>query len=63
MATSTKGQQYWHAPVRHGRCNVRNMEGLAASVPLIAILLGVLLVVGASFIWAFEVNRDGVTAR
>jgi hypothetical protein len=46
MATSTKGQQYWHAPVRHGRCNVRNMEGLAASVLLIAILLGVLLVVG-----------------
>jgi hypothetical protein len=46
MATSTKGQQYWHAPVRHGRCNVRNMEGLAASVLLIAILLGVLLIIG-----------------
>ena len=46
MATSTRGQQYWHAPVRCGRCNVRDMEGLAASVVLIAILLGVLLVVG-----------------
>jgi hypothetical protein len=40
-----QGQQYWHAPVRCGRCNVRDMEGLAASVVLIAILLGVLLVV------------------
>jgi hypothetical protein len=39
-------QQYWHAPVRCVRCNVRDMEGLAASVLLIAILLGVLLVVG-----------------
>ena len=29
-----------------GRCNVQDMEGLAASVLLIAILLGVLLVVG-----------------
>lgn len=38
--------QYWHAPVRCVRCNVRDMEGLAASVLLIAILLGVLLVVG-----------------
>ena len=46
MATSTRGQQYWHAPVRCVRCNVRDMEGLAASVVLIAILLGVLLVVG-----------------
>ena len=46
MATSTRGQQYWHVPVRHERCNVRNVEGLAASVLLIAILLGVLLVVG-----------------
>ena len=46
MATSTKGQQYWHAPVRCGRSNVRDMEGLAASVLLTAILLGVLLVVG-----------------
>jgi sterol desaturase/sphingolipid hydroxylase (fatty acid hydroxylase superfamily) len=46
MATSTRGQQYWHALVRCGRCNVRDMEGLAASVLLIAILLGVLLVVG-----------------
>src|SRR6266516_5021001 len=46
MATSTRGQQYWHDPVRCGRCNVRDMEGLAASVLLIAILLGVLLVVG-----------------
>jgi hypothetical protein len=45
MATSTRGQQYWHDPVRCGRCNVRDMEGLAASVLLIAILLGVLLVV------------------
>jgi hypothetical protein len=33
-------------PVGCGRCNVRNMEGLAASVVLIAILIGVLLVVG-----------------
>jgi hypothetical protein len=41
-----QGQQYWYAPVRCGRCNVRDMEGLAASVVLIAILLGVLLVVG-----------------
>jgi len=41
-----RGQQYWHDPVRCGRCNVRDMEGLAASVLLIAILLGVLLVVG-----------------
>lgn len=46
MATSTRGQQYWHAPVRRVRCNVWDMEGLAASVLLIAILLGVLLVVG-----------------
>jgi len=46
MAVSTRGQQYRHAPIRCGRCNVRDMEGLAASVVLIAILLGVLLVVG-----------------
>jgi H+/Cl- antiporter ClcA len=46
MPTSTRGQQYWHDPVRCGRCNVRNMEGLAASVLLIAILLGVLLIIG-----------------
>jgi uncharacterized membrane protein len=46
MASSTRGQQYRHAPVRCVRCNVRDMEGLAASVLLIAILLGVLLVVG-----------------
>jgi hypothetical protein len=46
MATSTRGRQYWHAPVRRVRCNVRDMEGLAASVLLIAVLLGVLLVVG-----------------
>jgi membrane protein implicated in regulation of membrane protease activity len=45
MATTTRGQQYWHDPVRCERCNVRDMEGLAASVLLIAILLGVLLVV------------------
>jgi H+/Cl- antiporter ClcA len=43
---STGGQQYWHAPVRCARRNIRDMEGLAASVVLIAILLGVLLVVG-----------------
>jgi hypothetical protein len=30
-------------------CNVRNMEGLAASVLLIVILLGVLLVIGGLF--------------
>ena len=46
MATSTRGQQSWHDPIRCARCNVRDMEGLAASVLLIAILLGVLLVVG-----------------
>ena len=46
METSTSGQQYWQAPVRPVRCNVRDMEGLAASVVLIAILFGVLLVVG-----------------
>jgi hypothetical protein len=46
MPTSTRGQQYWRDPVRCGRCNVRNMEGLAASVLLIAIFLGVLLVIG-----------------
>src|SRR5271163_51727 len=46
MATSTGGLQYWYVPVRCERCNVRDMEGLAASVVLIAILLGVLLVVG-----------------
>jgi disulfide bond formation protein DsbB len=46
MATSTRGQQYWHAPVRCGRCNVLDMEGVAASVVLIAILFGVLLVIG-----------------
>jgi hypothetical protein len=46
MPTSTMGQQYWHDPVRCGRCNVRNMEGLEASVLLIAILLGVLLIIG-----------------
>ncbi len=46
MATSTRGQQYRHAPVRCGQCNVRDTVGLAASVVLIAILLGVLLVVG-----------------
>jgi phospholipase D-like protein len=45
MATSTRGSKYWHATVRWGRCNVRDMEGLAASVVLLAILLGVLLVV------------------
>ena len=45
MARSGKGQQYWHEPVGGGRCNVRDMEGLAASVLLIAIVLGVLLVV------------------
>jgi hypothetical protein len=44
-ATSTRGQQYWHAQVRWGRCNVRDLEGLAASVVPLAILLGVLLVV------------------
>jgi peptidoglycan/LPS O-acetylase OafA/YrhL len=32
-------------PVRCKRCNVRDMEGLSASVVLIAILIGVLLVV------------------
>jgi uncharacterized iron-regulated membrane protein len=47
MATSTRGQRYWHASVGFGRCNVRDMEGLAASVVLIAILLAVLLVVGS----------------
>ena len=46
MATSTRGQQYWHDPVGCGRSNVRDMEGLAASIVLIAILLGVLLAVG-----------------
>ena len=46
MAASTGSEQYWRAPVRCGRCNVRDMEGVAASVVLIAILLGVLLVVG-----------------
>jgi len=46
MPTSTRGQQYWHDPVGCGRCNVRNMEGLAAAVLLIVILLGVLLVIG-----------------
>ncbi len=46
MATSTRGQQYRQAPDRCGRCTVRDMEGLAASVVLIAIFLGVLLVVG-----------------
>jgi hypothetical protein len=40
------GQQYWHAPVRCGRCSVRDMKGLAASVLLIASLLGVLLIIG-----------------
>ncbi len=40
-----QGQQYWHTPVRRVRRKVRDMEGLAASVVLIAILLGVLLVV------------------
>jgi hypothetical protein len=42
-----RDQQYWHDPVRCGRCNVRYMEGLAASILLIAILLGVLLMVGS----------------
>ena len=46
MPTSIRGQQYWHDPVRCGRCNVRDMEGLAASVLLIAILLGVLVLIG-----------------
>jgi disulfide bond formation protein DsbB len=46
MATSARGQQSWHDPIRCARCNVRDMEGLVASVLLIAILLGVLLVVG-----------------
>ena len=45
MVTSTRGRQYWHDPVGCGRSNVRDMEGLAASIVLIAILLGVLLVV------------------
>jgi hypothetical protein len=46
VPTSTRGQQYWHDPVRCGRCNVRDVEGLAASVVLIAILLGVLFLIG-----------------
>ena len=46
MATSTRGRRYRHAPARCGRCNVRDMEGLAASGVLIAILLAVLLVAG-----------------
>jgi len=46
MAMNTRGQRYWYDPVRCGRCNVRDVEGLAASVLLIAILLGILLVVG-----------------
>jgi len=37
--------QYRHEPVGCGRCSVRDMEGLAASVVLLAIFLGVLLVV------------------
>jgi Phospholipase_D-nuclease N-terminal len=45
MATSTRGQQYCHDPVGCGHCNVRDVEGLTASVVLIAILLGVLLAV------------------
>jgi hypothetical protein len=46
MPASTRGRPYWPAPFRRERCNVRDMEGLAASVLLIAILLGVLLAVG-----------------
>jgi uncharacterized membrane protein len=46
MAASIQGQQYRHAPGGCGRCNVLDVEGLAASVLLIAILLGVLLVGG-----------------
>ena len=46
MATSTRGPAILACPARRVRCNVRDMEGLAASVLLIAILLGVLLVVG-----------------
>ena len=45
MVASTRGQQFRYDPVGCGRCNVRDMGGLAASVVLIAILLGVLLVV------------------
>ena len=45
MATSTRDQQYCHDPVECGPCNVRDVGGLAASVVLIAILLGVLLAV------------------
>jgi phospholipase D-like protein len=45
MATSTRGQQYCHDPADRGPCNVRDVEGLAASVVLMAILLGVLLAV------------------
>jgi len=41
-----QGQQFWHDPVGSGGCNVRDMKGLAASVLVIAILLGFLLVVG-----------------
>jgi hypothetical protein len=41
-----QGQQYWPGPVRCGRCNVRDMEGVAAAVLLIATLLGVLLIIG-----------------
>ena len=46
-ASGCRGQQYCHALVGCRRCSVRDMEGLAASVVLIAILLGVLLVVGS----------------
>jgi hypothetical protein len=45
-ADEHQGPQYWPDPVRCGRYNVRDMEGLAASVLLIAILLGVLLIIG-----------------
>jgi hypothetical protein len=40
-----QGRKYCHDPIGGGRCTVRDMGGLAASVVLIAILLGVLLVV------------------
>ena len=59
MTTSTRGQQYWHEPVGFGRCNVRDMEGLAASVVLIAILLGVLLVVVFDIFCLLHLGKAG----
>ena len=46
MATGTRASNMGMTQSAVDGCNVRDMEGLAAAVLLIAILLGVLLIIG-----------------